>query len=55
MTSTTLPESEHFTFYELAEGVWAAIVKPSGLAASNSGILDLGDRSTSGLVETRSS
>jgi glyoxylase-like metal-dependent hydrolase (beta-lactamase superfamily II) len=40
----TLPQSEHFTFHELAEGVWAAIVKPTGLAASNSGIVDLGDR-----------
>src|SRR5512147_122812 len=43
MTSTTLPESEHFTYHELADGVWAAIIKPFGLAASNSGIVDLGD------------
>ena len=44
MTAITIPQSEHFTFNELAEGVWAAIVKPTGLAASNSGIVDLGDR-----------
>jgi len=44
MTPTTPPQSEHFTLHELAEGVWAAIVKPAGLAASNSGIVDLGDR-----------
>lgn len=42
--TNTLPRSEHFTFHELGEGVWAAIVIPSGLAASNSGIIDLGDR-----------
>jgi glyoxylase-like metal-dependent hydrolase (beta-lactamase superfamily II) len=44
MNSKTFPQSDHFTFHELAEGVWAAIVKPTGLAASNSGIVDLGDR-----------
>ncbi len=44
MTSKTLPQSEHFTYHELADGVWAAIVIPTGLAASNSGIVDLGDR-----------
>jgi len=44
MTSKTFPKSEHFTYHELTEGVWAAIVIPSGLAASNSGIIDLGDR-----------
>ena len=44
MTSKTLPQSEHFTYHELAEGVWAAIVISTGLAASNSGIIDLGDR-----------
>jgi len=44
MTTKTLPESEHFTYHELADGVWAAIVIPTGLAASNSGIIDLGDR-----------
>jgi cyclase len=42
--TTTLPQSENFTFHELAEGVWAAIVISTGLAASNSGIVDLGDR-----------
>jgi glyoxylase-like metal-dependent hydrolase (beta-lactamase superfamily II) len=40
----TPPLSEHFTYHELAEGVWAAIVISTGLAASNSGIVDLGDR-----------
>lgn len=40
----TLPLSEHFAVHKLAEGVWAAIVRPAGLAASNSGIVDLGDR-----------
>ena len=62
MTSTTLPESEHLTFHELADGVWAAIVIPTGLAASNSGIVDLGDRtlifdttlSTTSALELRS-
>jgi glyoxylase-like metal-dependent hydrolase (beta-lactamase superfamily II) len=44
MTSKLLPQSEHFTYHELAEGIWAAIVIPTGLAASNSGIVDLGDR-----------
>ena len=44
MTSKLLPQSEHFTYHELAEGVWAAIVITTGLAASNSGIVDLGDR-----------
>jgi cyclase len=43
MTSKLLPHSEHFTYHELAEGVWAAIVIQTGLAASNSGIVDLGD------------
>ena len=40
----SLPQSNHFTYHELADGVWAAIVIPTGLAASNSGIIDLGDR-----------
>ena len=44
MTSKSLPKSEHFTYHELADGVWAAIVITTGLAASNSGIVDLGDR-----------
>ena len=43
MTTKTLPQSAHFTYHELAEGVWAAIVISTGLAASNSGIVDLGD------------
>ena len=43
MTSKSLTQSEHFTYHELADGVWAAIVIPTGLAASNSGIVDLGD------------
>src|SRR5258706_2979225 len=44
MRSKPLPQSEHFTYHELAKGVWAAIVIPTGLAASNSGIVDLGER-----------
>jgi len=44
MTSKTLPKSEHFTYHKLADSVWAAIVITTGLAASNSGIVDLGDR-----------
>ena len=44
MISKSLPQSDHFTYHELAEGVWAAIVIPTGLAASNSGIVDIGDR-----------
>jgi len=43
MTATTLPQSAHFTFHQLAEGVWAAIALSSGLAASNGGIVDLGE------------
>ena len=43
MTPKPLPHSENFTYHELADGVWAAIVIPTGLAASNSGIVDLGD------------
>ncbi len=39
MTSKILPQSEHFTYHELADGVWAAIVISTGLAASNSGIV----------------
>ena len=33
MTSKSLPKSEHFTYHELADGVWAAIVidnRPGG-------------------------
>ena len=39
-----LPESEHFTIHQLAEGVFAAIATPLGAAYSNAGIIDLGDR-----------
>lgn len=38
-----MPHSEHFTFHPLAEGVWATIALSTGLAASNSGIVDLGE------------
>lgn len=38
----TLPDSQHFTLHELAEGVYAAIAKASGGARSNGGIIDLG-------------
>ncbi len=44
MNPKSLPQSKNFTYHELADGVWAAIVIPTGLAASNSGIVDLGDR-----------
>jgi glyoxylase-like metal-dependent hydrolase (beta-lactamase superfamily II) len=44
MNPKPLPESKNFIYHELADGVWAAIVIPTGLAASNSGIVDLGDR-----------
>jgi len=36
--------SEHFTFHPLTAGVWAALAKPTGLAASNAGIVDLGEQ-----------
>lgn len=35
--------SDHFSLYQLAEGIFAAIAKPSGAAFSNAGIIDLGD------------
>ncbi|MHB9144489.1 MAG: MBL fold metallo-hydrolase [Symbiobacteriia bacterium] len=35
---------EHFTTQALADGVYAAIVTPTGAAAANSGIVVLGDR-----------
>lgn len=44
MSPKTIPQSEHFTFHQLADGVWAAIAKSSGLAGSNSGIVDTGDQ-----------
>ena len=34
--------SENFEYYQLADGVWAAISISTGLAASNSGIIDTG-------------
>ena len=39
-----LPQSPHFTFHELAPGVFAAIATEAGAAVSNAGIVDLGDR-----------
>lgn len=44
MAPEIFPQSTHFTFHQLAEGVWAAIALSTGLAASNSGIVDLGER-----------
>lgn len=40
---TTWPESKHFSFERLADGIYAAISVDSGLAVGNAGILDLGD------------
>ncbi len=40
-TKMNLP-SENFEYHQLADGVWAAISIPTGLAASNSGIIDTG-------------
>ena len=42
----TLPESIHYEWQPLADGVWAAVMKTDGhsLAASNAGIVDLGDQ-----------
>jgi cyclase len=37
-------ESKHFTLERLADGVYACIDKPGGGARSNTGIVDLGDR-----------
>ena len=41
-----LPQSIHYEWQSLADGVWAAEMKTDGrsLAASNSGIVDLGDQ-----------
>lgn len=39
-----LPESKHFLLEPLTDGVYAAIHKPGGVASSNAGIVDLGDR-----------
>lgn len=38
------PVSKHFQIEPLTEGVYAALAKPGGLAISNAGIVDLGDR-----------
>jgi len=37
-------ETKHFTLEQLADGVFACIHRPGGAAFSNSGIIDLGDR-----------
>jgi cyclase len=39
-----LPDSKHFVLHRLADGVYATIAKPDGLAYSNAGIIDLGDQ-----------
>jgi glyoxylase-like metal-dependent hydrolase (beta-lactamase superfamily II) len=44
MIPKTTLQSEHFTFHQLADGVWAAIATSTGLAGSNSGIIDTGDQ-----------
>ncbi|MBI5960268.1 MAG: MBL fold metallo-hydrolase [Chloroflexi bacterium] len=38
------PISKHFIIEPLTDGIYAAIAKPGGLAGSNAGIVDLGDR-----------
>ncbi|MFJ8066408.1 MBL fold metallo-hydrolase [Psychrobacillus sp. NPDC096426] len=38
-----MTETEYFTLYRLAEGVYAAIAKPGQGAWSNAGVVDLGD------------
>lgn len=38
------PTSKHFELEPLTDGVYATIAKPDGLARSNAGIVDLGDR-----------
>ena len=42
--SEQLPKSEHFELKKLAEGVYAALARPEGLAGCNGGIIDLGNR-----------
>lgn len=42
--SETLPKSDHFHLRKLADGVFAALARPEGLAACNGGIIDLGNR-----------
>jgi cyclase len=44
MPARTAPPSRHFTVHKLAEGVFAAVATKGGAAISNSGIIDLGDR-----------
>lgn len=43
LTDSALPTSEHFRLEQIAEGVYAAIACEGGAAASNAGIIDLGD------------
>ena len=38
------PDSKHFRFLQLADGVYAAIHIDGGAAIGNAGIVDLGDR-----------
>lgn len=42
MSKQTLPQFQHFSLEAVAEGVYACIHRPGGLAYSNAGILDLG-------------
>jgi cyclase len=42
MTKQTFPPYQHFSLEALAEGIYACIHRPGGLAYSNAGILDLG-------------
>ena len=45
MTETPIPfASKHFTLYQLAAGVFAAVAVSGGAAVSNAGIIDLGGR-----------
>lgn len=44
MANDNLLESKHFTLRQLTNGVYACIHKPGGAAYSNTGIIDLGDR-----------
>lgn len=41
---STLPTFKHFSLQQLADGVYAALASPTGVARSNAGIIDLGDR-----------
>jgi cyclase len=42
--TTNLPQSNHFTLHQLADGIYAAISIEGYGATSNAGIVDLGDR-----------